>query len=99
VFLLIKVLGNLRLPGVTRSGVLTGSAHAWSSALPVGFEPSKSSIQDGSYNGLWMPLDGFEMQTADAMVCDSHPVPSTERRVSCRGVVVAHRRTCHTLPD
>jgi hypothetical protein len=46
-----------------------------------------------------VPLDGFEMQTADAMVCDSHPVPSTECRASCRGVVTAHRRTCRTLPD
>jgi hypothetical protein len=42
---------------------------------------------------LWMPMDGFETQTAGAMVCDSHHVPSTERRASCRGVVVAHRRT------
>ncbi len=46
-----------------------------------------------------MPLDGFEMQTADAMVCDSHHVPSTGRRASRCGVVIAHRRTCRTLPD
>ena len=26
---------------------------------------------------LWVPLDGFEMQTAGAMVCDSHHAPST----------------------
>ena len=26
---------------------------------------------------LWVPLDGFKMQTAGAMVCDSHHVPST----------------------
>ncbi len=44
----------------------------------------------GPSGRLALPLDGFKMQTAGAMACDSHHVPSTERRASCRGIIVAH---------
>ena len=38
-----------------------------------------------------MPLDGFEMQTAGAMVCDSHHVPST----GLEALVVVSRNSHH----
>ena len=37
---------------------------------------------------LWVPLDGFEMQTAGAMVCDSHHVPSTGPSTGLEALVV-----------
>ena len=38
-----------------------------------------------------MPLDGFKMQTAGAMVCDSHHVPST----GLEALVVVSRNSHH----
>ena len=43
---------------------------------------------------LWVPLDGFKMQTSGAMVCDSHHAPSTELEA-----LVVVSRTSHHVPS
>ncbi len=65
--------GNLRLPGAARRHKHEDLASACLEQCAAVGDRTHRSPPPGRQ--LWVPLDGFKMQTAGAMMCDSHHVP------------------------
>jgi hypothetical protein len=84
------VLPNLRLRVLPGANVI-GQARAYG-ALPMGIEPRAVLHPGRKLPWLWMPLDGFKMQTEGDMVCYSNYLPSTRTQASRRVVTVEASR-------